>query len=63
MNSHNVDRLSSNVEVLAFTLGELDAIGRGDCATAVVLRMKMAAMTTELIAANLIDRARHGSAS
>jgi hypothetical protein len=40
------------VEVLAFTLGELDAIGRGDGATAVVLRMKMAALTTELIAAD-----------
>ena len=63
MNPQNISRLSSDVEVLAFTLGELDATGGGDSATAVMLRMKMAALTTELIAADVIERARRASAN
>jgi hypothetical protein len=55
-------RLCRNVESLAYTLDELDASGRGDGATAVLLRMEFAALTTELIAAGLVERARRESA-
>ena len=61
MNPPNIGRLNSNVQVLASTLGELDALGHGDSVAAVVLRMKMAALTTELLAADLIERARRAS--
>ena len=44
--------------MLTLMLGQLDAIGRNSSTTAVVLRMKLAALTTELIAADLIERAR-----
>lgn len=45
--------LCNNVEALALALRELYAV---------VLRMKLAALTTELIAADLIERARRTSA-
>lgn len=48
----------NKVEVLALALGQLDAAGHGSSAMAVVLRMKLAALMTELIAVDLIERAR-----
>ena len=56
----NLGCLCNKVEVLTLALGELNVFGRGSSATAVVLRMKLAALTTELIAAELIERARRG---
>ena len=60
MTLHSIGCLCDKVEVLTLTLGHLDAIGRSSSAAAVVLRMKLAALMTELIAADLIERARRG---
>ena len=57
---HSIGCLCDKVEMLTLMLGQLDAIGHSGSATAVVLRMKLAALTTELIAAHLIERARRG---
>jgi hypothetical protein len=57
MTLHNIGCLCNKVEVLTLALEHLDAIGRSS-STVVVLRMKLAALTTELIAADLIERAR-----
>jgi len=53
--------LCNKVEALAVALGQLDAAGHGGSALAVVLRMKLAALLTELIADDLIERARLAS--
>jgi hypothetical protein len=58
MTLHSIGCLCNKVEVLTVTLGQLDAIGRSSSATAIVLRMKLAALMTELVAADLIERAR-----
>ena len=60
MTLHSIGCLCDKVETLTLVLGQLDAIGRNSSTTAVVLRMKLAALTTELIAADLIERARRG---
>ena len=60
MTLHSIGCLCDKVEALTLVLGQLDAIGRNSSTTAVVLRMKLAALTTELIAAHLIERARRG---
>ena len=57
---HSIGCLCDKVETLTLMLEQLDAIGRNSSTTAVVLRMKLAALTTELIAAHLIERARRG---
>jgi hypothetical protein len=61
MTLHSIGCLCDKVEVLTLALGQLDAIGRSSGATVVVLRMKLAALMTELIATDLIERARRGS--
>jgi hypothetical protein len=62
MEPRQLVHLCRNVESLAYTLDELDASGRGDSATAVLLRVELAALSTELIAASFIERARRESA-
>lgn len=52
-------KLCDNVEGLAHELERLNVRGRGATATAVLMRMKLAALTAELVAADLIERARH----
>ena len=54
--------LCSRLEVLALALGQLDAAGHGSSAMAVVLRMRLSALMTELIAVDLIERAQRTSA-
>ena len=61
MTLRSIGCLCNKVEVLTLALGQLDAAGRSSSATVVVLRMKLAALTTELIAADLIERARRKS--
>ena len=61
MTLRSIGCLCNKVEVLTLALGQLDATGRSSSATVVVLRMKLAALTTELIAADLIERARRKS--
>ena len=63
MTRDSIGCLCNNVETLALALRELYAIRRGSSVTAVVLRMKLAALTTELLAADLIERARRTSAN
>ena len=62
MTAQSSSFVCNKVEVVALALGELDAAGQGSSTAAVVLRMKLAALTTELIAADLIERARRPSA-
>ena len=62
MSTLRIIRLCNNVELLAFALEKLTARGRGGSAQAVLLRMKLAALTAELVAADLIERARQSSA-
>ena len=61
MTSQSSGCLCNKVEALAVALGQLDAAGHGGSALAVVLRMKLAALLTELIAVDLIERARLAS--
>jgi hypothetical protein len=61
MAAQKVIRLCSNVGVLAFTLAKLNERASGDKAQEMLLRMKLAALTTELIATDLIERARQRS--
>ena len=49
-------------QFLASALDKLNARGRGASAQAVLLRMKLAALTAELVAADVIERARQRSA-
>ena len=60
MTLHSIGCLCNKVEALTLALEHLDAIGRCSSSTVVVLRMKLAALTTELIAADLIEGARRG---
>jgi hypothetical protein len=62
MAARRIIHLCNNVELLAYTLEKLNARGRGGSAQAVLLRMKLAALTAELVAADLIERARQSSA-
>jgi len=62
MAAQKVIRLCNNVGVLAFTLAELNERASGNRAQEMLLRMKLAALTTELIATDLIERARQRSA-
>lgn len=62
MAAQRIIRLCSNVELLACALDKLNARGRGASAQAVMLRMKLAALTAELVAADVIERARQSSA-
>jgi hypothetical protein len=54
--------LCHDVEVLALSLGLLNARRCEDDAQEVLLRMKLAALTTELRATDLIDRTRRSAA-
>jgi len=62
MGAQRIIRLCNSVELLAGTLDKLNARGRGASAQAVLLRMKLAALTAELVAADVIERARQRSA-
>ena len=62
MAAQRILRLCNNVELLAYTLEKLNARGRGSSAQAVLLRMKLAALTAELVAADVIERVRQKSA-
>jgi hypothetical protein len=61
MAAQRIIHLCNSVELLAYTLEKLNARGRGGSAQAVLLRMKLAALTAELVAADLIERARQRS--
>ena len=58
MSVRRILKLCNSVEGLAHELDRLNARGRGCTAPAVLMRMKLAAMTAELVAADLIERAR-----
>jgi hypothetical protein len=62
MAAQRIIHLCNNVELLAYTLEKLNARGRGASAQAVMLRMKLAALTVELVAADVIERVRQSSA-
>jgi hypothetical protein len=62
MGAERIIRLCNSVELLAGALDKLNARGRGASAQAVLLRMKLAALTSELVAADVIERARQRSA-
>lgn len=53
--------LCNTVEALALELDRLNARGRGHTAPAVLMRMKLAAMTAELVTADVIERAREAA--
>lgn len=55
--------LCNNVETLATELDRLNACGRGGTTPAVLMRMKLAALTAELVTADLIERAREAARS
>jgi len=62
MAAQRIFHLCNNVELLAYTLERLNARGRGSSAQAVLLRMKLAALTAELVATDVIERVRQSSA-
>jgi len=62
MGAQRIIRLCNTVELLAGALDRLNARGRGASAQAVLLRMKLAALTSELVAADVIERVRQRSA-
>jgi hypothetical protein len=62
MAAQRIIHLCNNVELLACTLEKLNARGRGASTQAVMLRMKLAALTAELVAADVIERVRQRSA-
>ncbi len=63
MPSARIIRLCKHVELLALELDRWTARGRAGTTRAVLLRMKLAAMTTDLVTADLIERTRASSAS
>lgn len=62
MGAERIIRLCNSVELLAGTLDKLNARGRGGSVQAVLLRMKLAALTAELVAADVLERVRQSSA-
>ncbi len=62
MAAQRILHLCNNVEALALRLEKLNERASGEGAQAVLLRMRLAALTTELIATDLIERARQTSA-
>jgi hypothetical protein len=63
MSAVRIIRLCNNVETLAHALERLNSRGRSGSTQAVMMRMKLAALTAELVAADLIERARQTSAA
>ena len=61
MAAQRIVHLCNNIEVLACTLEKLSERASSDSAQTVLLRMRLAALTTELIATDLIERARQRS--
>jgi hypothetical protein len=65
--SDRIIRLCARVELLACELDRWTARGRGNSARAVMLRMKLAAMTADLVTDELVERmqttVRHTKAS
>ena len=61
MAAQKVIRLCNNVGVLVCTLAKLNERASGDMAQEILLRMRLAALTTELIATDLIERAQQRS--
>jgi hypothetical protein len=62
MAAQRIVHLCNNVEALAYTLEKLSERASSDRAQTVLLRMRLAALTTELIATDLIERVRQPSA-
>lgn len=62
MAAQKILHLCNNVEALGLRLERLNERASGEGAQAVLLRMRLAALTTELIATDLIERARQRSA-
>ncbi|MEP6609500.1 MAG: hypothetical protein ABJA83_12580 [Burkholderiaceae bacterium] len=56
MMSDRIIRLCKHVELLACELDRWTARGQAGTARAVLLRMKLAAMTADLVAGDLIER-------
>jgi len=54
--STKIIRLCKHVELLACELDRWTARGKAGTARAVLLRMKLAAMTAELVSADLVER-------
>ena len=61
MTAQRIVHLCDSIDVLASTLGKLNERTSGEEAQAVLLRMRLAALTTELLATDLIERARQRS--
>lgn len=62
MAAQRIVHLCNSVEMLAYALERLNGRGRGASVQAVVLRMRLAALTSELVATDVIERARQSSA-
>lgn len=63
MISDRIIYLCKHVELLACELDRWTARGQAGTARAVLLRMKLAAMTADLVAADLIDRMQKASSA
>lgn len=63
MISDRIVRLCKHVELLACELDRWTARGQAGSARAVLLRMKLAAMTSELVTADLVERMQQASSS
>ena len=61
MAAQRILHLCNNVEALGLRLENVNERASGEGAQAVLLRMRLAALTTELIATDLIERARQQS--
>jgi hypothetical protein len=61
MADQRIVHLCNNVEALAYTLEKLSERASSNSAQTMLLRMRLAALTTELIATDLIERARQRS--
>lgn len=61
MTSDRIVQLCKDVERMACELDRLTARGHSRTAYAVLLRMKLAAMTTDLVTADLMQRMREAS--
>ena len=61
MTAQRIVHLCDSIDVLASTLGKLNERTSGDRAQMALLRMRLAALTTELLATDLIERARQRS--
>ncbi len=61
MTAQRILHLCNNVDALGLRLEKLNERTSGDRAQMALLRMRLAALTTELLATDLIERARQRS--